>query len=115
LSGGTRVQPASAIILSGNEKRGAMSKSKDYKLSKVSKLKGKLFLTRSLPILVISLIVGLGGLQVISSVFATNRFRGLIVYAWLAVFIIAFVAANRIFVTNYYKRKMGIKSTGKNK
>ena len=90
-----------------------MAKKKNYQLSKVDKMKGKLFLTRSLPILVVSLIIGLGGLQMISYFFETSRYRGLIVYAWLAFFVVVFVVVNKILVTNYYKRVMGVKDYNK--
>lgn len=84
-------------------------------LGEEDRLRMRLFYTRTVPVLVVSLLVGYAGLGAIHAVLAGNAYEQLAAYIWMALFFVLFVTANKVFVVQPYRRAVPIRRKGGNR
>jgi len=65
-------------------------------MSKNDKKKAKMFYTKSLPIMVLCVIVGLLGLRAINFLLEGSKYLRLVIYLWIVLFFISFMLTNKI-------------------
>jgi len=65
-------------------------------MSKSDKKKAKMFYTKSLPVMIICVIVGLLGLRAINILLEGSKYLRLVLYLWIVLFFVSFMLTNKI-------------------
>ncbi|MBN1785440.1 MAG: hypothetical protein JW825_00420 [Candidatus Methanofastidiosa archaeon] len=68
-------------------------------MTQTDKKKAKMFYTKALPVMIVSILIGLLGLRVINYLLEGSKYLRLALYLWIGVFFVSFMLTNKIVLT----------------